>query len=1299
MIDIKDIDGNIRFSTPINKGSKRKFMLMKEDYITLNFSLDIPLNFKLGDSVDNTFGLFELMELYKPVYNKETGGYDYDLRLDASYWKWKNKIFKFTPEKGGQEAAWNLTAPLNVQMDVFLRNLNALDYTYRGKAYEYIIDKTVNNSAKLMSYDSRNMIDALSQMAEAWECEWWVTDSIIHFGRCEYNTSIDLKLGDNVDEMTCSNSQDNYATRIYAFGSTKNIPQDYRPVEESAIINGIVQKRLMLPRDTPYIDAYPGMNTEEAIENVVIFEDVYPRRIGTMTNVIPHEYTDKIEEEGKEPVFKKWNAYRFKDLGLNFSKDYILPGQELKIVFQSGALNGMEFSVIFNPCDEAGGETPISEKLPNGSFNPLAQVWEICRNEDYGRSLPDDTLLPKDGDTYILTGFDTKFVSDSMIPDAEKELKAKAEKYMEKMKVDPSTYTVRMISERMINENGQPQLFEAGDKVNLFNSAYFETGSRSSRIIGFEYNLDVPYDSPVYTVGETASYSRIGELENKIESLIVKQTTSGGSGSGIYVIGVNDSAPATNRNVFSALRSFAEFVSKKRDDIVRGLITFTKKIKSLSGIEFGSFVADSTGGAVYKDEQGNWHFEGDFFHVRKKLMAEEVEIQHTTHIGGKLINTAASMICSKVEEYDTSFRCYFNREDADGRRTYNQFKVGDQGFVETFNLQSQSDGKLGNHYLWRLVTAVGDNFIDLSKTDCEKNSDIPQVGDIIVQVGNRTDISRQGAIIDASAGSGAPYIRIYKGINSYTLPKPVIDLNPEQSEICAKFVSVATGKSFDEMLSDIQINLDTIKQQTDKEYILWFFEYDPTLDNLPASDWNTDELKEMHEQDMFYNRITGYAYRFEKSNDVWVWNNITDQQTIKALEKAAKAQDTADGKRQVFVEQPGAEDAYDVGDQWVNATYADATISYDNDLLVCITAKAEGVPFSISHWQPANSITTTSIKNLGDSIEALANCFNEDGSLKNTSGLVVKPEGSGIFVQQADGSLALIGVTVTENGEAVIKLSADQIDFLGKTAINGKFIVDTNGNITMNDFTANNGIFNGTVNANNGTIAGFSISGNGISNVDSSGKYTNDAYVIFRNDTHDCFAGIGGNVLPASSGARGVARFENHDKSDWWGLGHNYAMIVSARGAANNTAIQINGGCISGLSYKTKSISTTTTLDKSTVSVVCINKETINIYLPEMDIYDDGHVIRIKRLNGATTDDKVRIYAGYGYHQILNETSKEYVRTRKKTYIYANGGDTFAENPRIISSVGDAIELVYHRDIYNGTQYGCWVEYKHPRDW
>ncbi|WP_195663035.1 phage tail protein [Bacteroides congonensis] len=582
MVDIKDISGNIRFSTPINKGSKRKFLLMKEDYITLKFSLDKPIYFHLGDGIDNELGIFELVDLYKPDYNAETSGYDYDLRLDAYYWKWKNKKFFYTPEVGGREAGWSLTATLETHMRIFLKNLEQLGYKFREQAFSYAADGTVDNSSKLVTYDNVNLIDALTQMAETWQCEWWITDSVINFGRCEYESVVDFDINGNVSEMTRSDSQSDYATRIYAFGSTRNIPSGYRPVDEDTVVNGIVQKRLMLPDGIPYIDAFPEMSAEEAIEEIVVFEDVYPRRVGTMSAITPYSYTDKIEEEGKEPVFKKWNAYRFRDTGITFSEKYVLPGQELRIIFQSGAMNGMGFAVTFNPYDKDKNEKPQPEQNKDGSWNYQAQVFEIVRNEDYGRPLPDDSLKPENGDKYVLYGFDTKFVSDTMLPDAEQELLETARKYIEKMKVDPSTYNCKMKPEFIYND-GDIVTYELGDKVNLINEAYFEEG-RQSRIIGYECSLDIPYDHPVYIVGETAAYSRLGTIENKVDSLTYKGKAFGGAGAGggsgtsVYVIGQNDRTLPSDRNVFSSRKSLKTFLNKTEPDTAVGHVTFENGI-------------------------------------------------------------------------------------------------------------------------------------------------------------------------------------------------------------------------------------------------------------------------------------------------------------------------------------------------------------------------------------------------------------------------------------------------------------------------------------------------------------------------------------------------------------------------------------------------------------------------------------------------------------------------------------------------------------------------------------------------
>jgi hypothetical protein len=830
-IDIKDISGAIQLTTLINEGCKRKFTLMKEDYIMLKFSLENPIYFKLGSYVECNFGLFEVCDLQKPAFNTNTAGYDYELRLDAYYWKWKNKIFKYTPETTGQEASWNLTAPLDVQAGIVLRNLKALGYAYKGQDFVFSIDSTVENKSQLMSYDNINILDACFEMAKKWDCECWVTENIIHFGRCESGDAVDFEIGKNVQEMSQSESQSTYATRIYAFGSTRNIPADYRPIDETVVVNGVVQKRLMLPEGTPYIDAYPDMTTEEAVEQVVIFDEVYPRRTGIMSDVTTIEVTDKVENEDGTTTEEKWNAYRFRDTGVNFSEKYILPGQELRIRFASGLLNGLEFAVKFNPEGKP-------EKLEDGGWNPEAQLWEIVRNEDYGRPLPGDVLFPQDGDEYVLSGWDsTKITELGLVGAAEQELKEKTEKYAAKSKIDPSTYGCTMMSNDAYREDGVHNFYGIGQKVNLINKAYFENG-RQSRVIGFEFNLDYSFDSPVYTVGETAAYSRIGELEEKVESLTLKgQTYTGDGGSGVYVIGSHDSTPATDHNVYSALRSLIMFMRKDTEERTGFLLSLLGGTVIKKYAKFGDFVTGVSGGYIGEDARaeleelnlrtmvksdnfkagslgtgfmlktdkktGRSYLEVDELFVRIRALFTELEIRKLTYAGGNWIFSAAGMTCERVEELEDVYRCYFPSIDAE-KEVENEFRAGDQARCQEFNVKTGTSQNVSNRYYWRLVVGAGDNYIDLSKTDCDSGSDAPKAGDSIVQLGNRSDKGRQNAIIISAYGEGSPSFTQHKGINSYSLK------GTEKTRISPE-TNILTGEFHFETGENVKDEIDSAK--------------------------------------------------------------------------------------------------------------------------------------------------------------------------------------------------------------------------------------------------------------------------------------------------------------------------------------------------------------------------------------------------------------------------------------------------------------------------------------------------------
>lgn len=653
MLTIYSISGEKRFETPINKGCERVCNLMADDYVTIKFSIDKPIFFELGDWVQiPDFGRFELVELYNPTFNRRTGAYDYELKLEATYQKWRNKIFKYTPETGGREASWSLTAALDVHLSIFLRNLAALGYTFNGTPYIFSIDETVVNSAKLITYDNVDMLSALSMMAETWETEFWVEDHVINFGRCEFGTAVDFKIGDNVEEMSSADSKTTYATRIYAFGSTRNLPVNYRPVDESTVVNGIVQKRLMLPVGRPYVDAYPNMSTEEAVESVVIFDDIYPKTDGTIDEV--STYTDTVTNEDDGSTTTQ-TFYRFKDKSINFSKDYILEGEELRIIFQSGALNGMDFGVVFNPLG-------VAEKTTSGAWNPEAQLWEIVLNEDYGRPLPDDVLKPKVGDKYVLYGWDSTKIADlGLVAQAERELLEATEKYVEKTKIDPNTYTCKMMSDWILAKGKVPggflMPFGLGDRVNLINDAFFSSGSRKSRIIGFECNLDKPYDSPSFTIGETPATSRLTALEDTLESLTLRgQTYTGngsvGGGTSVYLITTGDMTTPTNRNVYSALRALQEFLNKNKHDRTPFRLNVGDLLTGEKGVQFGEdFASGLTGFGGLIDGAGNGEL--DSLTLRRFLEVPELRYNRVeVQIGNKWNAPGGGIILSCTPDLD-----------------------------------------------------------------------------------------------------------------------------------------------------------------------------------------------------------------------------------------------------------------------------------------------------------------------------------------------------------------------------------------------------------------------------------------------------------------------------------------------------------------------------------------------------------------------------------------------------------------------------------------------------------------------
>lgn len=254
--------------------------------------------------------------------------------------------------------------------------------------------------------------------------------------------------------------------------------------------------------------------------------------------------------------------------------------------------------------------------------------------------------------------------------------------------------------------------------------------------------------------------------------------------------------------------------------------------------------------------------------------------------------------------------------------------------------------------------------------------------------------------------------------------------------------SLAESKAYsDGKLADyantVTYSLSGLQAQIDGQIESFFYDYEPSLQNEPASEWTSTEERKKHEGDLFYWKSTGYAYRFMQDGATWKWQMIQDNDISKALAQAEKAQDTADGKRRTFVIQPSP--PYDIGDLW----------SQDGgDILTCVVARAKGSVYASSDWKKLNKYTDDTTAN--KALEAAALAKNMTFQLSNDMQTITS---------DADGNIPVFP-TVTTTAK-VMYGSSDITNDCSYTitksdSVTGSWDVDTH-TYTVTGLSADNG--------------------------------------------------------------------------------------------------------------------------------------------------------------------------------------------------------------------------------------------------
>lgn len=482
MINIKNIDGSLLYAAPVTKDAVFHHELMSSEYIELVFNEVTVIDIPIGAYVEYNGSRYTVTNPVTP--DIIDGGYKYSIQFKADWMRWEGITYFYINEFSQKnETSWSMTATPDLFLQMIVENISRAT----GKTYTFSYDSSLT-ATKDLQFNNTTVLEALSMVADAFETEWWIEGTVIHLSRCEHGDALALTYGQNIGVPSVQRSSE-YATRIYAFGSTRNITQDY---QNSGATNALVEKRLTLPAGkypNGYKDIKPNLSPEEIIEKTVIFDDIYPSSDFAISDVRVKVSVDSTTEVGKDengnPIYASMPVYFFKIAGIAFSEDLIIEGLTLKVHFLTGHLQGREFEL---------------------AYHKDTSEYEIIVNQDGAIKLPNETLLPQDNDVVVLFNI---VMPDEYVTSAENRLEAALDDYIEKKLLsDNNTYSFKSNPVAFAENNTSVNV---GRKITLNHG----TGILQSRILSIEYPLEYPSKVDI-SVGESIPQGKISSVETEV---------------------------------------------------------------------------------------------------------------------------------------------------------------------------------------------------------------------------------------------------------------------------------------------------------------------------------------------------------------------------------------------------------------------------------------------------------------------------------------------------------------------------------------------------------------------------------------------------------------------------------------------------------------------------------------------------------------------------------------------------------------------------------------------------------------
>lgn len=815
-MEIYGLNGNLLLNPPTTQDAVHVEELMRSNYVRLLWRATSKVTLPVGTYIIVDGVKYSLLDEYVPQSENE-----YSFKYEPEFQHPYMALGRMPLPYYGKDASngevidydWNITdKPANILAYICACLNRALGIEPRSQVgWGFVITSSLDTVTATCTFNSVDFLSALTEV-----CNKFSTDNgtveyiidwesrIIRFGvNISSGDNVTLRVGDNIGVASQNGSRDKYYNRFVVKGSTRNISRKSVDNLENVSTN----TRLTLDQDKypkGYIDKVKAGETP--FTKVLVYDDIFPR-LDLYAYDVRERTLDVVDNKGKKvfdkivngkKTYKKYSIWYLRLAYPTYAEDgktitkwndfkapknIVLDGYSLKAVFmpnetgKNSALAGREFEMHFydeHPTHPRKND-PETGLVEDTGIQVNVGDYEIKFNDDGGMIIPTTSaqgLVPYGEKTPSLNGDKVVLFNITMpeeyVKSAQNKLEAQALKDILSMQRDNNHYSFK----------SNPVSFEKSNpRLNVGRKVTFDDGNGYTlitRVTALTTKLDYPFEQEI-TIGNGIIKGNTQTIKEDIKNanenidILSRLNNAVSTKAEAYYYALREIIERFSTSFDDIFKKLKTKLSKKDDDTAEGVITFNKGTKTPTGYEVGSYVA-GVSGATLAQYQGYTYLEVDKAYIRQKAIFNSLDIMKITYSFGNRVVGKGGIKITKVTPSNNGYMCYFLAE-SDGIKVRNPFIVNDLAICQEFNVSQGTTEHASNHFYWRKVVRVGENWVELSKSICASGSDIPLQGDDLCQLGymGTDNLDRQCAIMERTSGENVPSYVMLQGIDNFTL--------------------------------------------------------------------------------------------------------------------------------------------------------------------------------------------------------------------------------------------------------------------------------------------------------------------------------------------------------------------------------------------------------------------------------------------------------------------------------------------------------------------------------------------------